>query len=395
MKKAILDIEKQLDDIREAGTWREERIITTPQRSVIDTTLKTGVVNMCANNYLGLSDNPELIAAAKESYDRWGFGLSSVRFICGTQEIHKELEKKIAEFTGTDDAILYSSCFDANGGLFETIMDENDAIISDELNHASIIDGVRLSKARRYRYKNNDMEDLRNKLEEARKSGVDNILIATDGVFSMDGYIANLKGICDLADEFDALTMVDDSHAVGFMGTHGRGTCEYCDVIGKVDIVTGTFGKAMGGASGGYTAARKPIVDLLRQKSRPYLFSNTLAPAICSATIRTIELLTESTAFRDKVHENANYFRKEMEKLGFDLLPGEHPIVPVMLYDPKIAHEFAKRMLDKGVYVVAFCYPVVPKGKDRIRTQISAGHTKDDLNFAVKCFKAVKEEMGL
>jgi len=395
VKTAIDKFERELQAIRDAGTWREERIITTPQRSVIDTTQKARVVNMCANNYLGLSDSPELIEAAKASYDRWGFGLSSVRFICGTQQIHKKLERKIAEFAGTDDAILYSSCFDANGGLFETLMGEKDAIISDELNHASIIDGVRLSKAKRYRYKNNDMEDLRKQLIDARESGCENILIATDGVFSMDGYIANLRGICDLADEFDALTMVDDSHAVGFMGKYGRGTAEYCGVMGRVDIITGTFGKAMGGASGGYTAARQQIVDLLRQKSRPYLFSNTLAPAICAATIKTIDMLTESTELRDKVHENARYFRSEMEKLGFDLLPGEHPIVPVMLYDPRVAQEFARRMLEKGVYVIGFCYPVVPKGKDRIRTQISAGHTREDLDFAVKCFGEVKKEMGL
>ncbi|MBR5367612.1 MAG: glycine C-acetyltransferase [Clostridia bacterium] len=395
MKTALLQIEKELDAIREAGTWRTERIITTPQRSRIDTTEKPAVVNMCANNYLGLSDNPRLIAAAKASYDRWGFGLSSVRFICGTQEIHKELEKRISAFVGTEDAILYSSCFDANGGLFETLLGPDDAIISDELNHASIIDGVRLCKAHRYRYKNNDMADLRAKLEEARAAGCQKIMIATDGVFSMDGYIANLPAICDLADEFDALTMVDDSHAVGFMGEHGRGTPEFCGVMGRVDIITGTFGKAMGGASGGYTASRQPIVDLLRQRSRPYLFSNTLAPAICAATLETINMLEESTALRDRVHENARYFRAQMEKLGFDLLPGEHPIVPVMLYDPHVAQEFARRMLDKGVYVVGFCYPVVPKGRDRIRTQISAGHTKDDLDFAVKCFGEVKKEMGL
>ena len=394
-KTALQAFEAELNAIREAGTWREERIITTPQRSRIDTTQKDGVVNMCANNYLGLSNNPDLIAAAKKSYDSWGFGLSSVRFICGTQGIHKELEKRIAAFVGTDDAILYSSCFDANGGLFETLLGAEDAVISDELNHASIIDGVRLCKAKRYRYKNNNMDDLRVQLEDARASGCKKIIIATDGVFSMDGYIANLKAVCDLADEFDALVMVDDSHAVGFMGAHGKGTAEYCQVMGRVDIITGTFGKAMGGASGGYTAARQPIVDLLRQRSRPYLFSNTLAPAICAATIQTIDLLEKDTSLRDKVHENAAYFRKEMEKLGFDLLPGEHPIVPVMLYDPKVAHEFAKRMLDKGVYVVAFCYPVVPKGKDRIRTQISAGHTKEDLDFAVKCFGEVKAEMGL
>ena len=395
MKTALTAINAELDAIRAAGTWREERVITTPQYSRINTTAKPGVVNFCANNYLGLSTHPELIAAAKESYDNWGFGLSSVRFICGTQQIHKDLEAKISRFVGMDDAILYSSCFDANGGLFETLLGKEDAVISDELNHASIIDGVRLCKAMRYRYKNNNMDDLRVQLEAARAAGAKKILIATDGVFSMDGYIANLQGICDLADEFDALVMVDDSHAVGFMGDHGRGTPEFCGVMDRVDIITGTFGKALGGASGGYTAARQPIVDLLRQRSRPYLFSNTVAPAICAATIRTIELLEASTALRDKVHANARYFRSEMEKLGFDLLPGEHPIVPVMLYDPKVAHEFARRMLEKGVYVVAFCYPVVPKGKDRIRTQISAGHTKEDIDLAVKAFGEVKKEMGL
>ena len=395
MKTALKAFEQELDAIREAGTWREERIITTPQYSRIDTTAKKGVVNLCANNYLGLSTHPALIEAAKESYDRWGFGLSSVRFICGTQEIHKELERRIANFVGTDDAILYSSCFDANGGLFETLLGPEDAVISDELNHASIIDGVRLCKAKRFRYKNNNMDDLRAQLEAARAAGCKKILIATDGVFSMDGYIANLKAICDLADEFDALTMVDDSHAVGFMGEHGRGTAEYCGVMGRVDIITGTFGKAMGGASGGYTAARQPIVDLLRQRSRPYLFSNTLAPAICAATLRTIDLLEQSTELRDRVHANARYFRAEMEKHGFDLLPGEHPIVPVMLYDPRTAQEFARRMLEKGVYVVGFCYPVVPKGRDRIRTQISACHTKEDLDLAVRCFAEVKQEMGL
>ena len=395
MKSALEKFRTELAAIREAGTYKDERIITTPQRSCIDTTAANGVVNMCANNYLGLSNNADLIAAAKESYDKWGFGLSSVRFICGTQGIHKELERKLADFLGMDDTILYSSCFDANGGLFETLLGPEDAVISDELNHASIIDGVRLCKAQRYRYKNNNMDDLRAQLSAANEAGAKIKLIATDGVFSMDGYIANLKGICDLADEFDALVMVDDSHAVGFMGDHGRGTPEFCGVMGRVDILTGTFGKALGGASGGYTAARQEIVDLLRQRSRPYLFSNTVAPAICAATLKTLELLTASTALRDKVHENARYFRAEMEKLGFELLPGEHPIVPVMLYDAKTAHEFSRRMLEKGVYVVAFCYPVVPKGKDRIRTQISAGHTKEDIDFAVKCFKEVKAEMGL
>ena len=395
MKSAILKYRKTLDEIRESGTWKNERIITTPQRSRIDTTQASPVVNMCANNYLGLSDNKDLIEAAKASYDRWGFGLSSVRFICGTQQIHKDLERKIAEFLGMDDVILYSSCFDANGGLFETILGADDAIISDELNHASIIDGTRLCKAKRYRYKNSDMEDLKAKLEEAKANGAENMLIATDGVFSMDGYVAKLNEICDLAEEYDALVMVDDSHSVGFMGEHGRGTAEFCGVEGRVDIITGTLGKALGGASGGYTAARQEIIDLLRQRSRPYLFSNTLAPAICAASLKTFEMLTESTALRDKVHENTAYFRAEMEKVGFDLLPGYHPIVAVMLYDAKVAAEFADRMLKKGVYVTSFTYPVVPKGKARIRTQVSAGHTKDDLDFAVSCFKAVKEEMGL
>ena len=395
MKSAMEKFRNELAAIREAGTYKDERIITTPQRSCIDTTAAKGVVNMCANNYLGLSNHPDLIAAAKDSYDKWGFGLSSVRFICGTQGIHKELERKLADFLGMDDAILYSSCFDANGGLFETLLGPEDAVISDELNHASIIDGVRLCKAQRYRYKNNNMEDLRAQLVAATEAGAKVKLIATDGVFSMDGYIADLKAICDLADEFDALVMVDESHSVGVMGETGRGTPEFCGVQGRIDILTGTFGKALGGASGGYTAARQEIVDLLRQRSRPYLFSNTVAPAICAATIKTLELLNESTALHDKVHENARYFRSEMEKLGFELLPGEHPIVPVMLYDAKTAHEFSRRMLEKGVYVVAFCYPVVPKGKDRIRTQISAGHTKEDIDFAVKCFKEVKEEMGL
>ena len=393
MKKAYMIYQNELSAIREAGTYKDERIIVTPQKSRIDTTLAKGVVNMCANNYLGLSDNPDLIAAAKASYDQWGFGLSSVRFICGTQDIHKQLESRIAGFVGMEDAILYSSCFDANGGLFETILGPDDAIISDELNHASIIDGIRLCRAKRFRYKNNDMDDLQAKLEEAKDCRIK--LIATDGVFSMDGYIANLKGICDLAEQYDALVMVDDSHAVGFMGKHGRGTSEYCGVMGRVDIITGTFGKALGGASGGYTAARKEIVDLLRQKSRPYLFSNALAPAICAASIRTLDMLEASTELRDRVHRNADYFRAQLSKLGFDLLPGEHPIVPIMLYDAKVAQEFARRMLDKGVYVTGFCYPVVPMGKARIRTQISAGHTKEDLDFAVRCFGEVKCEMGL
>ena len=395
MKQALNKYIEELAAIKEAGTWKGERVITTPQKSRIDTTETKGVVNMCANNYLGLSNNPDLIAAAKESYDKWGFGLSSVRFICGTQSVHKELEQKLAEFLSMDDVILYSSCFDANGGLFETLLGPEDAVISDELNHASIIDGVRLCKAKRYRYKNNNMEDLRAQLEAAKEAGAKVMLIATDGVFSMDGYIANLQGICDLAEEFGALVMVDDSHAAGFMGDKGRGTPEYCGVQERVDIITGTFGKALGGASGGFTAARQPIVDLLRQRSRPYLFSNTLAPAVCAASVKTLELLTASTALRDKVHENTAYFRAELGKLGFDVLPGSHPIVPVMLYDAKTAAEFAARMLEKGVYVVGFSYPVVPQGKARIRTQVSAGHTRGDLDFAVSCFKQVKEEMGL
>ena len=415
MKSALQQMEQELEAIRQAGTWREERIITTPQRARIDTTAQPCVLNMCANNYLGLfdttaqpcvlnmcannylglSDNPELILAAKQSYDRWGFGLSSVRFICGTQELHKTLEARIAGFLGTDDAILYSSCFDANGGLFETLLGPEDAVVSDELNHASIIDGIRLCKAKRYRYRNSDMDDLRLQLIQARADGARRILIATDGVFSMDGYLAKLPEICDLAEEFDALTMVDDSHAVGFMGPHGRGTPDHFGVADRIDILTGTFGKALGGASGGYTAARKPIVELLRQRSRPYLFSNTVAPAICSATLRAIELLEESDDLRKRVHENAAFFRAGMEAEGFDLLPGGHPIVPVMLYDPRAAHEMASRMLTKGVYVVAFCYPVVPRGRDRIRTQISAGHSREDLEFAVRCFAETKHEMGL
>ncbi len=393
MKEALKIFQNELEGIRDAGTFKDERIITTPQKARIDTTKAKNVLNMCANNYLGLSNNPDLIAAAKKSYDEWGFGLSSVRFICGTQDIHKQLEKKISDFLGMDDTILYSSCFDANGGLFETLLGPEDAVISDELNHASIIDGVRLCKAKRLRYKNNNMDDLKAQLEAAKDARIK--LIATDGVFSMDGYIANLQGICDLADQYGALVMVDDSHAVGFMGAHGRGTPEHCGVMDRVDIITGTLGKALGGASGGYTSARKEIVDLLRQRSRPYLFSNTLAPAIAAASIKVFDMLSQSTALRDKVHENARYFRAEMEKAGFDLLPGEHPIVPVMLYDAKIANEFARRMLEKGVYVVGFCYPVVPKGRDRIRTQISAGHSKEDLDFAVQCFKEVKAEMGI
>ena len=393
MKAALQFFQSELDSIRTAGTYKEERIIITPQKAAISTTTASDVLNLCANNYLGLSDHPEVIAAAKSSYDTWGFGLSSVRFICGTQKIHKRLEHKISDFLGMDDTILYSSCFDANGGLFETLLGPEDAVISDALNHASIIDGIRLCKAKRFRYRNNDMEDLRVQLQAAQGARIK--LIATDGVFSMDGFIANLSAICDLADEFGALVMVDDSHAVGFMGQHGRGTPEHCGVMGRVDIVTGTLGKALGGASGGYTAARQEIVDLLRQRSRPYLFSNSLAPAICAASLKVFDMLSTSTELRDKVHENARYFRTQLENLGFDVPKGEHPIVPVMLYDAAIAQEFASRMLAKGVYVIGFSYPVVPEGKARIRTQVSAGHTKEDLDFVVRCFVEVRQEMGL
>ena len=392
-KEALSFYVSEVEGIKAAGTFKDEPIITTQQKARIDTTKTSGVLNMCANNYLGLSNDPRLIEAAKASYDKWGFGLSSVRFICGTQEIHKELEAKISEFLGTDDTILYSSCFDANGGLFETLLGPDDAIISDELNHASIIDGIRLCKAKRFRYKNNNMEDLRAKLEEAKDARIK--LIATDGVFSMDGYIADLKSICDLADEYGALVMVDDSHSTGFIGKTGRGTAEYCGVQGRVDIITSTLGKACGGASGGYTSGRKEIIDLLRQRSRTYLFSNALAPAICAASLKVFELLSASTELRDKVHENVEYFRNGISKLGFDVLEGDSAIVPVMLYDAKVTGEFAQRMLEKGVYVVAFSYPVVPQGKARIRTQISAGHSKEDLDFAIKCFAEVKAEMGL
>ncbi len=394
-KSAIKKFAETLEQIKKDGLYKDERIITTPQSDVIDTTAKSGVINMCANNYLGLADSPRLIQAAKDAYDRWGYGLASVRFICGTQQLHKDLEAAISRFLGTEDTILYSSCFDANGGVFEPLFGENDAIISDELNHASIIDGVRLCKAKKYRYKNNDMEALREQLETAKADGAEKMIIATDGVFSMDGYIANLKGICDLADEYDALVMVDDSHAVGFMGEHGKGTPEYCGVMGRVDIITGTLGKALGGASGGYVSSRKEIVDLLRQRSRPYLFSNTVAPAICGASLEVIKMLEESTKYRDKVHENTQYFREKMGSLGFDILPGTHPIVPIMLYDAKVAAEFAQRLLDKGVYVTGFFYPVVPKGKARIRTQVSAAHTKEDLDRAIAAFAEVKKDMGL
>jgi len=385
--------EQILNSIKEEGLFKNERIITSPQKANIEVKGGQKVLNMCANNYLGLADNAEIIEAAKQSYEKWGYGLSSVRFICGTQEVHKELEQRISSFLETEDTILYTSCFDANGGLFETILSEEDAIISDELNHASIIDGIRLCKAQRFRYKNNDMADLEAKLKEA--SNTHNKLIATDGVFSMDGSIANLKAICDLADKYNAMVMVDDSHAVGFMGKHGKGTHEYNDVMGRVDVITGTLGKALGGASGGYTSGRKEIIDLLRQRSRPYLFSNTVAPSIVAASLKVLDMLLASTQLRDKLEENTKFFREGISKIGLNVKPGVHPIVPVMLGDAVLAQKFATRMLEKGVYVVGFFYPVVPKGTARIRTQISAGHSIQDLEFAIQMFKEVKEELGI
>jgi glycine C-acetyltransferase len=380
-----------LNSIKEEGLYKNERVITSPQSAHIKAAGKE-VLNMCANNYLGLADNKEIIEAARSSYNNWGYGLSSVRFICGTQQIHKDLESKISEFLGTEDTILYTSCFDANGGLFETILSEEDAIISDELNHASIIDGIRLCKAQRFRYKNNDMSDLETKLKEASSAKIK--LIATDGVFSMDGFIANLKGICDLADKYNAMVMVDDSHAVGFMGKHGKGTHEHNDVMGRVDIITGTLGKALGGASGGYTSGRKEIIDLLRQRSRPYLFSNTVAPGIVAASIKVLEMLSSTTHLRDKLEENTKYFRENIKKAGLNIKDGVHPIVPIMLGDAMLAQKVATRMLEKGVYVIGFFYPVVPKGTARIRVQISAAHSKGDLDFAIKAFKEVKEEFA-
>lgn len=391
-------LNNQLDAIRTAGTYKRERIITSPQRAHIDVPASGAgktVLNMCANNYLGLADHPEVIKAAHEAIDRWGYGLASVRFICGTQELHTQLEKKISEFLGTQDTILYSSCFDANGGLFETLLAAEDAIISDELNHASIIDGVRLCKAQRYRYKNNDMAELEARLKEADEKKARFKMIATDGVFSMDGTIANLPAICDLADKYDALVMVDDSHAVGFMGKTGRGTHEHHHVMGRIDIITGTMGKALGGASGGYTSGRKEIIELLRQRSRPYLFSNTLAPAIAGATLKTLELLTSSTERRDKLESLTKRFRQGMTKAGFNIAPGQHPIVPIMLGDAALAAKFADAMLQKGVYVIGFSYPVVPQGKARIRVQISAAHSEEDIDFAMNAFIEVKRELGL
>lgn len=387
-KKYYRDI---LQGIEQEGLFKRERVIVSPQSSKIEVKGGQRVLNMCANNYLGLANHPEIIKAAKESYDKWGYGLSSVRFICGTQDIHKQLEEKISEFLETEDTILYTSCFDANGGLFETILSEEDAVISDELNHASIIDGVRLCKAKRFRYKNNDMSDLETQLKEA-KASAKNILIATDGVFSMDGFIANLKGICDLADKYGAMVMVDDSHAVGFMGKHGKGTHEFNNVMGKIDIITGTLGKALGGASGGYTSGRKEIIDMLRQRSRPYLFSNTVAPSIVAASLKVLEMLSTATDLRDKLEENTKYFREGIKKAGLEIKDGVHPIVPIMLGDAVLAQKMAARLLEKGIYVIGFFYPVVPKGTARIRVQISAAHSKEDLDFAIEKFKEVYEE---
>ena len=391
-KEALAVFNQRVEDAKAAGTYKAERVITSPQGGVIDTTEGSGFVNMCANNYLGLCDDAAVIEAAKASYDKWGYGLSSVRFICGTTQVHKDLEKKLSDFLGMEDTILYSSCFDANGGLFETLLTSEDAVISDALNHASIIDGVRLCKAQRYRYANNDMADLERCLKEAGDSRIK--LIATDGVFSMDGIVANLAGICDLADQYGALVMVDDSHAVGFMGEGGRGTHEYRSVMGRVDIITGTLGKAMGGASGGYTSAKKEIVTLLRQNSRPYLFSNTLAPAIAEASLKVLDILETSGEKRKVLRDNTAYFRAEAAKLGFDIIDSEHPIVAIMLYDAKLAGAMAKRLLELGVYVTAFSYPVVPDGKARIRVQVSAAHTKDQLDKALAAFAQAKQELA-
>ena len=386
-------LQGELDEIRAAGLYKAERVIDTPQAARVGVGREAPALNLCANNYLGLADHPDVIAAAHDALDEWGYGLASVRFICGTQKIHKQLEEKLTDFLCTEDTILYTSCFDANGGLFETLLGPDDAVISDELNHASIIDGVRLCKAKRFRYKNNDMADLEAQLAEAK--GARRILIVTDGVFSMDGYLANLPAMCDLAEEHKALVMVDDSHAVGFMGAHGRGTHEHHDVMGRIDIITGTLGKALGGASGGYTSGRAEIIEYLRQRSRPYLFSNTVAPSIVAGSIKAIDLLNQSTELRDRLEANTKFFREQMAGTGFEILPGEHPIAPIMLGDASLAAKVADAMLEKGVYVIGFSYPVVPQGKARIRTQISAAHTEEDLAFAIDKFAEVKADLGI
>lgn len=391
-------VKKTLAEIEAAGLYKRERLIATPQSSgiqVAEDGSKRGVINFCANNYLGLADSPEIIKAAKLAMDDFGYGMASVRFICGTQTLHRDLEKKIAKFFGYDDSILYIACFDANGGLFEPLLGEDDAIISDSLNHASIIDGVRLCKAKRFRYANNDMADLENQLKAADDAGARYKMIATDGVFSMDGIIANLKAICDLADKYDALVMVDDSHASGFVGKHGRGTAEHCGVEGRIDVMTSTLGKALGGGAGGFTAAKQPVVDLLRQRSRPYLFSNSLPPALVAGTMKALDLIGEGDQLRKKLMDNAVYFRKGMEAAGFDLVPGNHPIIPVMLGDAKVAQEMSARLLEKGIYVIGFFFPVVPEGKARIRTQMSAAHTTEQLDQAIAAFAEVGKELGV
>ncbi len=388
-------IDHQLEEVREQGLYKQERVITSQQQADIAVAGGQQVLNFCANNYLGLANHPDLINAAKQGLDSHGFGVASVRFICGTQDIHKQLEQKLADFLGMEDCILYSSCFDANAGLFETLLGPEDAIISDALNHASIIDGVRLCKAKRFRYANNDMDALRDCLEQAQQQGARNILIATDGVFSMDGVIANLATVCDLADEFGALVMVDDSHAVGFVGEQGRGSHEYCDVMGRVDIITGTLGKAMGGASGGYTAAKRNVIDWLRQRSRPYLFSNSLAPSIVSASLKVLSMLAEGGELRARVKQNSAYFRRRMSEAGFTLAGADHAIIPVMLGDAKLAAEMAEKMLARGIYVVGFSFPVVPKGQARIRTQMSAAHTQQQLDKAIDAFIEVGRELGV
>ncbi len=388
-------LEKTLADIEGGGLFKRERVLTSPQRARVAIAPGREVLNFCANNYLGLADHPEIIRAAHVALDRWGYGLSSVRFICGTQEIHRELEAKLSAFLGTDETILYSSCFDANGGVFETLLGPEDAVISDELNHASIIDGIRLCKAQRFRYRNCDLADLEARLREADAAHARFKLIVTDGVFSMDGFIAPLGGICDLADRYGALVMIDDSHAVGFMGKTGRGTHEHCDVLGRIDLISGTLGKALGGASGGYVSGRKPIVDLLRQRSRPYLFSNTLAPVITAASLAALDLITRSTALRDKLEDNTRFFRTGLASAGLTIRPGTHPIVPVMLGDAALSQKFAARMLDKSVYVVGFFHPIVPQGAARIRTQVSAGHCRQDLEFAIQAFAEVKRDLAL
>jgi glycine C-acetyltransferase len=391
----LTHLQKLLSEIEGAGLYKRERIIATPQRAHIEVAGGRQVLNFCANNYLGLADNPEIIRAAHAALDRWGYGLSSVRFICGTQEIHKELEAKLSSFLGTDDTLLYSSCFDANGGAFETLLTAEDAVISDELNHASIIDGIRLCKAQRYRYKNCNLADLEAQLQAADAARARFKLIVTDGVFSMDGFVAPLKEICDLADKYGALVMIDDSHAVGFMGKTGRGTHEHCGVIGRIDIISGTLGKALGGASGGYLSGKKEIIDLLRQRSRPYLFSNSLAPVIAAASVATLDLITRSTTLRDKLEENTMFFRAGLTTAGLTIKPGIHPIVPVMLGDAALSQRFAALMLEQGVYVIGFFFPVVPQGAARIRTQVSAAHSRADLEFAIAAFATVKKQLGL